>query len=167
MIVVGLDISTYVGLARSDGQEEFVGKCIHFDPKVADGWVRVQLIAQNVLDTLAVWKPDKAVIEDYALGMKKSPSTIVTQVEIGTMIRSCLYNLGIPWVNVRPNTLKKWTTGDGHAKKPAMAAACKERWGFNSPSDDVVDGFALAQYGHHLLTLEHLPVGVKNGYGKF
>jgi Holliday junction resolvasome RuvABC endonuclease subunit len=165
VIIVGLDTSTYVGMARSNGVDDFVGKLIHFDGM--DGWLRVQSIAQAVGQTLDNWKPNRAVIENYAVGMKTSPNTIILQVSIGTVVRAALYNRGIPWLEVRPSTLKKWTTGKGDAKKPDMALAAKEKWGFNSPSDDVVDGFALAQMGHYLLGLDKLPVGVKYGFGNF
>jgi crossover junction endodeoxyribonuclease RuvC len=167
VITVGLDTSTWVGMARVEQQdpEYYRGKGIHFEG--VDGWRRVQLIANAVYDTLELWQPDLAIIENYALGMVKSPATIVTLVSIGAMIRSALYNRQIPWIEVRPSTLKKWTTGKGNAKKPEMAAAVKERWGYASPSDDVIDAFALAQFGQQLaLTgLNKLPTGVSHGNG--
>lgn len=169
MIVVGIDPSTWVGLARSDGLGERAGKCVHCDPKLFTGWERVQLIAENVHNTLVVWQPDLVVIENYALGMKKSADTIVTLIAIGTMIRSSLYNLGIPWLEMRPSTLKKMTTGKGNSKKPQMAEAVKERWGYTSPSDDIVDAMALAETGHLLAAagLKNLPDGVKHGLSNF
>jgi Holliday junction resolvasome RuvABC endonuclease subunit len=166
MIVVGIDPSTWVGLARSDGHGDIMGKCVHVD---LVGWERVQLIAENVYRTLEVWEPELAVIENYALGMKKSPDTLVTLIAIGTMIRSSLYNLNIPWIEIRPSTLKKWTTGKGNAKKPQMAEAVKNRWGYTSPSDDIVDAAALAEMGHILVAngLKNLPDGVKHGLSNF
>lgn len=168
MKIVGLDTSTWVGMGLSDGQE-IKGKCIN----VGDlrGWQRVQLIAKNVQATLEVWSPEFAVIEDYAFNLGKgmvNGDTIVTQVSIGAMVRCSLQSLGIPWVEVRPSTLKKWTTGTGKADKHQMATAVRNNWGFVSPSDDIVDGVALAQFGQHLVQtdLRKLPVGVKHGYGK-
>jgi Holliday junction resolvasome RuvABC endonuclease subunit len=167
MITMGFDTSTWVGLAMSDGVDDFRGKGIHMEGFT--GWERVQLIATNVRDTIENWHPDLGVIEDYALGMIKSPDTIILLVAIGTLVRSMMADYGLPWVEVRPSTLKKWTTGKGNAKKPDMAIAVKQKWGFNSPSDDIVDAFALAQMGHYLaqLGLDKLPTGVKHGNGKF
>jgi crossover junction endodeoxyribonuclease RuvC len=165
-VTMGFDTSTWTGIAKSDGEGDYMGKSIHVELK---GWARVQSIADSARRTLLAWKPDLGIIEDYALGMKKSPAGIVTQVEIGTMIRSLLYENGVPWIEVRPSTLKKWTTGDGHADKVKMAVFVKKLWGFESPSDDVIDAFALAQLGQHLahVGLKTLPNGVKHGFGNF
>lgn len=162
---MGIDPSTYTGLAWVSGNES-MGK--ELNVKNARGWPRVQLIAQNIGQTIELWKPDLAIIEHYALGMRKSPDSIITLIEIGTVIRCALAVAGVPWLEVNPSTLKKWTTGKGNADKAAMGVAVKQRWGFVSPSDDVVDAFALAQFGQYLATngLESLPDGVKHGYGK-
>ena len=88
MVIVGIDPSTYTGLVRlEDG--EGVGKTVNF-PKT-DGWRRLQLIADEIDRILANWKPDVVVIEGYAYGNHNS---LVTLVEIGTIIRSVLHGRG-------------------------------------------------------------------------
>lgn len=141
MIVVGVDPSTYTGLVRTDGHEH-IGKTVDF-PK-SRGWERLQLIAREVSRVLENWQPELVVIEGYAYG---NTNSLVTLVEIGTMIRHVMYDLHIPWYDCPPTTLKKWCTGRGNAKKPEVGEAVFTRWGFKSPSDDVVDAFALAQLG--------------------
>ena len=142
MRVVGVDSSTWTGLARIDSDGSSMGKVVNF-PK-EKGMQRLQLIAQEVKRTLKIWAPDYAVMEGYAFG---NTNTLVTLVECGTVCKLVLQELGIRWYTVPPTTLKKWTTGNGAASKDLMAANVKQRWGYSSSSDDIVDAYALAQMG--------------------
>jgi Holliday junction resolvasome RuvABC endonuclease subunit len=139
--VLGLDISTYVGMALV-GEGEDRGKCIHFAG--LKGFKRLAAIKSQLEMVLDVWAPDYAVIEGFGF---KNKFTLVTLVEVGTIVRDVLHRRGIPWYEVPPTTLKMWTTGKGNAKKPDMAAAAKKRWGYESPSDDIVDAFSLGKMG--------------------
>lgn len=141
MIVAGIDPSTYVGMVKTDGQEH-VGKAVNF-PKLK-GWQRLHSIANEVGRTLNLWNPDLVVIEGYAYG---NTNSLVTLVEIGTLIRKIMYDLAIPWYDCPPTSLKKWVAGKGNASKPVVGEFVLARWGFKSPSDDIVDAFALAQLG--------------------
>lgn len=157
MRVAGLDVSTKTGLACIDSGETVGSKLITF-PK-ARGFERVQLIANSVKNVMEEWSPGLIVIEGYGYG---NTNTLVDLVEIGTGIRLGLKELGFSWWLVPPTSLKLWITGKGNAGKPQMAASVKERWGFESKSDDVIDGYALAQLGWHIhqLGYENLPKGV-------
>lgn len=142
MRTCGLDIATCTGMALV-GEGEDRGKTVHL-PK-QHGFLRLQLVAKQVEDTLAVWNPDLVVVEGYAYC--KNISAFVVLVEVGTVIRSVLYKARLPWVDVPPTVLKKWTTGRGNAKKEQMAVSVSERWKFESKSHDIIDAFALAQMG--------------------
>ena len=142
MRVLGLDTATHIGMYRLSKEDEGKGKSIHFPD--ARGYSRLQLIARAVEYTIKQWEPEFAVIESYALGTK---GRLVTLVECGTVIRTTLYLLRIPWVEVTPSALKKWTTGSGNADKSKMAECVLKRWGFKSHSDDITDAYALAQMG--------------------
>ena len=48
---------------------------------------------------------------------------------------------------VPATTLKKWVTGDGHAKKNMMLLKCFQKFGFEAPDDDICDAYCLARYG--------------------
>ena len=143
-MILGLDISTYVGLAKITG-DGIVGKCVNFPNQ--RGWPRLQSIADEVSRVLDVWKPDNAVIEAYAI---YRVSSVVAVVSVGTVVRKLLYDRRIPWVEVPPTTLKKFATGKGNAQKNDMAAAAKAKLGYNSPSDDIIDAVWLAKLGEHL-----------------
>lgn len=123
------------------GDDEDRGKTIRVPTE--RGFPRLQSIAKDVEQTLEVWKPQFAAVEGYAY--VKNVHSFVTVVEVGTVIRMTLRLMGVPWVEVPPTVLKKWTTGRGNASKDEMALAVKERWGFSSPSHDIVDAMALAQ----------------------
>jgi len=140
MKTVGIDPSaTSTGICIvGDGFEQ--GKAIHFINE--KGMQRVQSIAKEVGRTLGIWEPKLAVVEGYAYG---NHHTLVTLVEVGTIIRNVLFCLGIKYYEVSPSTLKKWTTGKGNATKDQMALAVKEKWGYNSPSHDIVDAYAMAR----------------------
>lgn len=139
---VGLDIASCTGMALV-GEGEDRGKTIQI-PKER-GFLRLQLVAADVERTLVVWEPTVVVVENYAYC--QNIRSFITLVELGTVIRSVLFRLRLPWYEVPPTTLKKWVTGKGNAPKDDMAKFVTKRWGFTSPSDDIVDAYALAQLG--------------------
>lgn len=140
MRTVGIDPATCTGMALV-GDAEDRGKTVEVPEE--RGYLRLQLIANDVAQTLQVWQPAFVAIEGYAYC--RNIGTFIKLVEIGTMIRGVLYSLCIPWVEVPPTVLKKWTTGHGNAKKSQMAVSVKQRWRYHSHSHDIVDAFALAQ----------------------
>jgi crossover junction endodeoxyribonuclease RuvC len=165
MKILGIDSARHTGLALiTDKQDEDRLHELYID---VDEWMCMQLIAQNFERILKTWQPDVAFIENYALGMKKSPQGIILQIEIGTILRYVLTTNKIPWRLVGPKTLKKWVTGNGNAGKPDMADHALKAWGFKSSSDDLVDAYCLAKMGKWLLSRPRAeyPGGVKFGYG--
>lgn len=143
--IMGIDPSTYVGIAQLEGEVE-KKILIHFPDLF--GYFRLQSIATAVGSILDQWKPDAVIIESYSLG---SSFNLVQMVEVGTLIRRELFNRKIPWYNCPPSSLKLFCTGSGKADKPRMAEAVKQRWDFTSPSDDVIDAYALAKLGQHIV----------------
>lgn len=142
MRTVGLDVSTCTGIALvGDGEDR--GKTISL-PHLR-GWQRLQLLAEAVSQVLQVWESDLIVVEGYAY--VRNVSSFITLVEVGTVIRSAMYQADMDWVEVPPTVLKKFATGKGNAKKEDMLAAVTSRWGFKSYSHDIVDAYALAQMG--------------------
>ena len=139
MKYLGVDPSSFTGLVLLDGDVP-TPKLVNFKKK--SGFERVQLIAKSVGSLLDEWKPDLIAIEGYAYGNSNS---LVTLVEIGTVIRREFYIRGIPWYDVPPTVLKKWVTGKGNAKKPDMAMAALDKWGFALTQDDIVDAYCLAR----------------------
>jgi Holliday junction resolvasome RuvABC endonuclease subunit len=157
MRIAGIDVSTKTGIACIDDGAIYDSKLITF--KAAKGFDRVRLIANAVKCTLEDWKPDLIVIEGYGF----ASLTLVCSVEIGTGIRLAIRELGhAGWYTITPSSLKLITSGKGNADKAAMAAAVKERWGFESKYDDVIDAYALCRVGEqiHSQAYKNLPKGV-------
>ena len=146
--ILAIDPSTFTGLCQLNGDDAKTLVINHPDSR---GYDRLQLIAISVMNTIEAWGSEVVIIENYAMNAKFN---IVQMVEIGTIIRASLYRAGIEWWDVPPTVLKKFTTGNGAAKKGAMAVAVKERWGFTSKSDDVIDAYALARLAQHLAQSE-------------
>lgn len=64
----------------------------------------------------------------------------------GILIEVC-DSLGLPEPEfVNPAALKKWATGNGHATKAQMVAACKERYGIIPVDDNAADACYLFHY---------------------
>lgn len=151
MKVLGIDPSTKTGIVLLEGNRVVFSQ--GYNP-LAKGFARPLLVGTAIDGLCVQHAPDIAVIEGYAFNIggkiKQSPSSIVLQVEIGTLIRAALRRRSIPWWEIGPSALKKWTTGRGNAKKPEMAEHVCKRWGFESPSDDIVDAYALARFGEEL-----------------
>lgn len=142
MRVMGIDPSTSTGVAVLDRHGFQETKLLHFPS--AKGFDRLQLIATGVANVVEDTNPDAIYIEGYAYGNK---NTLVCLVEVGTSIRAALHKLGRTWTEIQPTQLKLFIAGSGSAKKPDMAHAISEKWGFHSASDDVVDAYGLAQLG--------------------
>lgn len=140
MRTCGIDAASCTGMALI-GEDEDRGKTIRVQD--VTGYSRLHLIAEEISRTLLIWTPELVAIEGYAYC--RNIASFVLLVEIGTTIRQVLHRLHIPWVEVPPSVLKKWTTGKGNATKDQMALAVKQRWGYTSVSHDIVDAFALAQ----------------------
>ncbi|MED0673157.1 hypothetical protein P4S95_23565, partial [Aneurinibacillus aneurinilyticus] len=56
-----------------------------------------------------------------------------------------LYRRGIPYQEVSPNGLKKFTGAGGTASKAEVVVETFKRWGFQCKSDNVTDAYVLAQ----------------------
>jgi Holliday junction resolvasome RuvABC endonuclease subunit len=142
MKVLGIDASTFTGLNLWEPETEFsLSKLLHF--KGYKGMERVQLIARAFDEFVDQFNPDVAVVESLAWGGMKA----ITLTEIVTPIKLSLMNKGIPYYLVNPMTLKQWAAGSAKADKKAMAAAVKEKFGYVSASDDLVDAYALSHMG--------------------
>lgn len=169
MRVLGIDASTKIGLAVFESERDWLVKLLRING--VDGFHRLQLIAANFDQFLNLHKPDIAFIEEYALALNKSGSTIITQIEIGTVLRLGLAKYEIPWRTIRPSTLKLWVGGPGKGgmNKDGMAECVEIRWGFKNESNDIIDAYALARMGQWLLEtdVEKYPKGVTFGHGVF
>lgn len=94
------------------------------------------------------YRPNLIVFEDVQFGRS------VAQVQLWSSFRGVLWSYAarhnIRIVGVHVKTLKKWTTGNGNADKPAMKKAALRRWptlANRRQNDDEIDALALAMWG--------------------
>ena len=140
MRVLGVDPATKSGLVFIDGTEVYTSvlRNEHLKGIARVHWIRGKF--EEYLDSHDAI--DCAYCEGYAYANK---FTLATLIEIGINLRLSLYERHIPCYICPPSVLKKWATGNGRAKKPEIATVVKARWGFESPSDDVIDAYCLAK----------------------
>lgn len=142
MRAMGVDISTKTGVAVIDAGKKVVHASQIEFPKLK-GLERAGHIAEAVRALWFKYSPDLVVIEDYV----HSSHSIVTSVEIGTLVRFSLYMEDAePWY-VPPTTLKKFVSGKGGAKKDMMLLHIFKRWGITPSTDNIGDAIGLAMMG--------------------
>lgn len=92
--------------------------------------------------------PDLVVVEGYALGAP-GRLALVRLGEIGGLIRTAAHRLAAEVVEISPNALKRYATGNGNAKKEQMVARALELGAvLSSPkAHDEADAFFLRRVG--------------------
>lgn len=154
IISIGIDPSTKTGIAvlqfdKTLGNYEPLLKDVFKSPKDGSGILRADVIAVRIYDLVRDCKlkygsDPIVVIEGYGFGQA---SSIRILVEIGTMIRFRLHDLGISYIEVAPTALKKFVTGKGNAKKELMLLEVYKRWGIDCETNDEADAVGLGMYG--------------------
>jgi crossover junction endodeoxyribonuclease RuvC len=147
-LIAGLDLALgKSGVATPDGALRTVTPA-----RGLEGYARHWDVAKALLELLAGDgdRPDVVVLEGYAPGSRGILSTI-RSAELGGIVRASLYRNGFVFAEVRPNTLKRWATGNGNATKERMVERAVELGArLSSPkADDEADAFLLRAMGRH------------------
>lgn len=113
------------------------------------GYERIDRIRGKVLDL--VHEADVVVLEGYAYGMKRQSHTREI-AELGGVVRMTLHDLGFPFVDVPPASLKKYATGKGNAAKELVLVEAVKRLEYAGSDNNEADALwllemALDQYG--------------------
>ena len=147
--VLGLDLSlTATGYAYND---EVTGVI----RSKARGMPRLRHICDEVM--ALAYATDVAVLEDYAFSRADAHAHALG--ELGGVVRLALHDERIPYVDVKPSTLKKFATDKGNAPKDAMLAAAIRRFGFEGSDNNEADAWLLRAMG-----LAYYDGGVTAGY---
>ena len=134
--VVGIDPSlTATGVATADGELHVIST------KRADGDARLTVIHDTLREL--VTGADFAMVED--LPTHAGSAGILGMVQ--GVVRLLLIAEGVPYSVVPPASLKKYATGNGHAKKPQMREELRQRSGVDEPDDNKVDAAWLRIMG--------------------
>lgn len=152
MLVLGLDISTKTGFCILESSDTGIVKnasgVLRSNKK---GFERLASLADKMTDIIADLVFDIIVIEGYGYANKY---TLVTLVEVGTVLRYFLWQSNQKYIDVAPNSLKKFVTGKGNAGKAMIIKEVYKRWGLDLFSDDEADAAGLAYFGLALLGVD-------------
>lgn len=86
---------------------------------------------------------DFAVVEGY--GFASQSLSII--VEVSAHFKRVLHRRGIPWIEVKPNALKKFVTGKGSGDKNVIMLEAYKRFGHSFKDDNECDAAMLAYLG--------------------
>lgn len=157
-IVVGVDLSlTGTGLAHADGTSDTYEPCA--DREAHHGLVRMDEIATYVNVSTDMVDLELVVIEGLAFD---AHDTKRQQAQLAGIVRHSLYRANKPFIVVPPNTLKKYATGSGQAKKMTVFKAAQYRFGYDGESFDEADALWLRAIGWHLIMGEPITELPKN-----
>ena len=150
-MIAGLDLSTTrIGYADPDGATYSISAQAGSKEPAR----RLYELVRSLEHRLWIIRPRPrlVVVEGYSLG---SPGrlSLVRLGELGGVVRLRLFELDIAYVEIPPSSLKKYATGSGAAKKPAMQAAAAEL-GASAANHDEADAFLLRHLGRAAYGLE-------------
>lgn len=121
-----------IRLARGSGSASPVG-------------ARLAELDTDLTELLARLKPEAVAVEAL-FAHYKHPATAIAMAHARGVILLCAARAGVELVELRPNEIKKFLTGHGHAKKSQMQAAIQSRLRLARPPEppDVADAIAIA-----------------------
>lgn len=139
--IMGLDLSlSETGFATP----EHLG-VLKTPAKKFSGPKRLVEIRDLLLHLLREHQTEVVLLENYSFGSKNKREWLG---ELGGVIRVMLYEEGIPYVEVSPNTLKMYATGHGNAAKAEVISAARERLGYSGFNDNEADALWLRALGN-------------------
>lgn len=112
------------------------------------GVVRLRGISQEIARLISEFKIDVVIVEGYSFASRSGQAFSIG--ELGGVVRLCLYELGIPYVEVPPTCRAKFATGRGNASKNEVISAVSARTGIvweNPGADDRCDAWILEEMG--------------------
>ena len=154
MRVFGFDLSvSRIGVAHPDGSTT----SITARAKAADPYRRLNELLTAVSRELRLWPGvDVVVVEGYALGAVKGRLAAIRLGEIGGAMRLLTWELGIPFVDVPPSSVKQVATGNGNASKDEVLFAARAA-GARARNHDEADAWWCHEIGIRALAGDPLP----------
>lgn len=140
--ILGLDLSlAATGVAGADGGTVVLNHAK--DPEDEGNIDRITAIAETVLALARGCSV--VVIEGFAFGAKGR--AVYELGKLGGVVRYLLRVDAIPWAEVPPAVLQKFTTGKGRAGKDEMLATAIRRFGFEGYDNNAADAWLLRAMG--------------------
>jgi crossover junction endodeoxyribonuclease RuvC len=121
-------------------------------PKDMVGIERLQWLVQKLNAFIKKHNPDEIFIEGYSFNSKGR--SIVSLGELGGIYRMLLARKWGGYYEIPPNSLKKFITTKGNAKKELMLEKTFRKYGIGSETlkdNNQVDAYGLARFGSAFL----------------
>lgn len=146
MALLALDLGTKTGFALHT-QGATVSGTMDFKPKRFEGGGMRGLRFRKWLDELhSATKIEQVAFEEVRQGRAADNGASQIYGGLMMMLTAWCEDKKIPYEGVPVGTIKKFATGNGNAKKDAVIASVREKWGFNPKDDNEADALALLHY---------------------
>ena len=136
MNILALDIAIKTGWAFWNEDEKRIRYGLWY--LRFNGRQEVLNLQDRILKAHEHWGVGLIACEDAAMGSNNF-RTGAWHGELRGVTRLMAANIGAEFRTIPPSTLKKYATGNGHAKKPQMIAACKTLLGIETDDDNIAD----------------------------
>jgi Holliday junction resolvasome RuvABC endonuclease subunit len=118
--LLAYDLATRTGWCYQDAEELTSG----FFDLLDGGWAyRLDHFTKVVYDQLVAWRPDAVVVEQPQFMRSRDAARVC--YSLYQIVQELCAAREIPCLDAYAATIKKWATGSGKAKKPAMVAALR------------------------------------------
>lgn len=110
------------------------------------GVQRLKTISETIKKIVLENDIDVVVVEGYSFASRSGQAFSIG--ELGGVVRLCLFELGVPFVEIPPTCRAKFATGKGNASKNEVISAVSAKtgivWG-NPGADDKCDAWILEE----------------------
>lgn len=146
MIILALDLGTKCGWKIGDRQMSLSGVWDLSGTRFSGGGMRFVTFHKMLVEATAQLQPDLVLYEEVHRHIGNAAGHIYGAFW-GQLTAWCERE-GFPYQGVPVQTIKKFATGKGNAKKDAVIAAM-QLLGLHPRDDNEADAMALWEYGQH------------------
>jgi len=112
-----------------------VARCIKSSQRISD-FSRYREVVTRIIKLVIAYRVVGIVIENYAFGIRRSKS-LTKLGELGGIIRDKLIDRDVHWIEVTPQSVKKFITGKGACPEAVLLLKVSKKW--NEEFDSVKD----------------------------
>lgn len=148
---VGLDLSlTGTGFCLKMGNQITI-ETISTKPKdFANNLDRLIHIRDKLLSKIPMSVKMICVEDFFTPSNSMQIGSAIKLAMLGTVIRIALYEKGLPFVIIAPNSLKKHITGTGAGQKSMIVREVFKKYGINAEDDNQADAVVLCAIAEHI-----------------
>jgi Holliday junction resolvasome RuvABC endonuclease subunit len=143
--ILAIDPANRTGWAyRDGGNPPLHGSWLIAKPGDGHPGDRLLRLRDGLVEFLGVYPAELVACEDAHFGARNH-ETAAMHSELRGVLKLVAREHGAAYVAYKPNTIKKFATGYGLAKKPQIVAACKRLLGIDPIDDNVADALFILE----------------------